>query len=521
MRFPNPLEPMDTLTSIKRIDNNEFILQQLVEQLKSSMGVLPFVGAGLSIPFGFKGWQDFLLAQAKRAGVETIIKQRIKQGEFEEAAQDLLGELAHRDFQDALLAEYGDNKLDGMTLDGAVNYLPQLISGPVITTNFDHVLERAFEDSGAPFEVIVWGARIQVAQKAIYQNKRYLLKLHGDVEDRTDRILTLSEYRKNYGASDASRLNFKKPLPHLLQILLTGRPVLFLGCSLKNDRVVKFLRRIADDYPDLPHYAVVEHPGDKKTFASTRKHLAEHGIRPIWYPKGEHEFVERIVKYLSEEVSDAVPVRSIPQQKGVVSMMKATEALEALIKQHHEIAFFYIIKYRDKLRLAERTQVELAEDPALFLTQAAIHNNTGDEEKEHPRSALKQGFWARLFAELQDDDVLAISSRVKLNNGKVFHIPMMDFKCAPTSANVDIAKDGFRKIGQDHGVLLNSGKSFHFYGKTLMSEKLWRAFLGHSLLLSDLVDARYVGHALINNECRLRISTTRLNPFIPTVVDVF
>ncbi|MFL6212120.1 MAG: SIR2 family NAD-dependent protein deacylase [Pyrinomonadaceae bacterium] len=511
---------MDNLNSIKKIDKNEFMLRELVAQLKSALGVLPFVGAGLSIPFGFKGWQDFLLLQAERAGIGKKIRQRIKQGEYEEAAQDLLTALAYRDFQDALLDEYGDHKLDGITLDGTVTYLPRLASGPVITTNFDRVLEKAFEDCGARFEGIVWGAKIQVAQKAVYQNKRYLLKLHGDVEDRTDRILTLSEYRKNYGMSDASRLNFKKPLPYLLQTLLTGRPVLFLGCSLKNDRVVKFLKHIANTNPDLPHYAVVEHPGTE-TFSRMRKYFAEHGIRPIWYPKDKHEFVERIVRYLSETISDMVPPKSIPQWKGIVSRMKATEALEVLIKQHQEIASFLIIKYKDKLRLRERVHGGLVDDPALYLSQAAIHNDADDEEKEIPRAALREGFWTRLFKEVQDDFVLAVSSRVKLKNGKFSHIPLMDFKCAPTSENVDIAKEGFRKIGQTHGVLLNSGKSFHFYGQTLMSEKQWRAFLGHSLLLSDVIDTRYVGHALINNECRLRISTTRLNPFIPTVVDIF
>ena len=76
------------------------------------------------------------------------------------------------------------------------------------------------------------------------------------------------------------------------------------------------------------------------------------------------------------------------------------------------------------------------------------------------------------------------------------------------------------EIGQTHGVLLNSGKSFHYYGHTLLGQRQWREFLGRSLLLSELVDTRYIGHALINDECRLRLSTTRLNPFIPTVVDV-
>src|SRR5256714_6837550 len=236
---------MNKLDPIRKIGQNDFTLRELVTQLKSALGVLPFVGAGLSIPFGFKGWQQFLLAQGKSAGIEKKIKQRIKDGEYEEAAQDLLNALAHRAFSDALSDAYGDHKLVGVSLQGTVCYLPRLASGPVITTNFDRVLEKAFEESDARFESVVWGAKAEIAQKAVYQNKRMLLKLHGDIEDRTDRVLTLSEYRKNYGVADPFRIDFKKPLPNLLQLLLTGRPVLFLGCSLNQDRVVKLLKRVA------------------------------------------------------------------------------------------------------------------------------------------------------------------------------------------------------------------------------------------------------------------------------------
>ncbi len=190
---------MNDLDSIKRLENNEFVLDELVTQLKTALGVLPFVGAGLSIPFGFKGWQEFLLT-IKSIIPQEKISQRIERGEFEEAAQDLLEALGDFDFQDALTIEFGEKKLAGVNLRGAVSYLPRLTDGPIITTNFDGVLEKVFADSGARFEEIVWGAtRAQILRKAIGQNRRYLLKLHGDVEDDSDRVLTLNQYEKAYG----------------------------------------------------------------------------------------------------------------------------------------------------------------------------------------------------------------------------------------------------------------------------------------------------------------------------------
>ena len=90
---------MDNLNQIKAMGLNEFTLRELVTQLKSALGVLPFVGAGLSIPFGFKGWQHFLVAQAKSAGIQQDIKQRIKHGEYEEAAQDFIESLGASRFR--------------------------------------------------------------------------------------------------------------------------------------------------------------------------------------------------------------------------------------------------------------------------------------------------------------------------------------------------------------------------------------------------------------------------------------
>ena len=200
--------------------------------------------------------------------------------------------------------------------------------------------------------------------------------------------------------------------------------------------------------------------------------------------------------------------------------MKAPEALEAIIRKLPEIDSFTVVRYRDKLRLPERTTAQSTEDPSKFIAQAAVHDDEGDQPESLPRTALGPELWERLF-KLPTNFVLAASSKVQLKDGNVAHLPMIDFKCAPTERNIELAKKAFVKIGQTDGVLLNSGNSFHYYGERLMTEREWIVFLGHCLLLSDFIDTRYVGHALINNECRLRLSPTPLNPFIPTVVHVF
>lgn len=514
---------MSNLSAIRDIGNNDYTLNELVTQLRSSLGVLPFVGAGLSIPFGFKGWKEFLLAKAQTSELRKKISDRVAKGQYEEAAQDLLESLGDLDFRDALSMEFGEQKLKAVSVKGAVSYLPRLSSGPVITTNFDRVLETVFEGSGARFEERIWGGRVQMAQKAVIQNKRYLLKLHGDVEDSVDRILTLKEYDNHYGtANDPSTIDFNKPLPRLLQMLLTNRPVLFLGCSLHQDRTVDFIRALGGSAAGLLHYAVLEHPGNDADFVTKNQMFSAYGIRRIWYPKGEHKYVERIMEYLSAAISN--PTLSTvmrPKKTTLMTGMQAPEAFETVIRKHPQIDTVTLVRYKDKLRLPERTTVKAADDPATFITEAAVHDNKADQEESVPATDLGNAFWKQRFESLGDEFVLAASSKVKLKDGTLAHLPMIDFKCAPTQQNVDMAYDAFKKIGRTDGVLLNSGNSFHYYGETLMNETEWRAFLGHCLLLSDFIDTRYVGHALINNDCRLRLSTTPLNPFIPTVVKVF
>jgi hypothetical protein len=108
------------------LKDNENNLRRLIEQLKTSLGVIPFVGAGLSRPFGFPLWTDFLITQARSVGIEEKIQERIYAGEYGEAAEDLLNTMGSRAFNDAIEDAFGDHILDGKKLDGAISLIPQL-----------------------------------------------------------------------------------------------------------------------------------------------------------------------------------------------------------------------------------------------------------------------------------------------------------------------------------------------------------------------------------------------------------
>ena len=117
---------------------------------------------------------------------------------------------------------------------------------------------------------------------------------------------------------------------------------------------------------------------------------------------------------------------------------------------------------------------------------------------------------------VQRHGILVVSSDVKLLSRERAHIPMVDFRCPATGKNRELAIRACSLIDQAGGYLLESGHSYHFYGKSLLKPDEFLAFLGRILLLSPIVDRAWIAHQLIEGACGLRISpaVTNAEPFL-------
>jgi hypothetical protein len=308
--------PSDAAAPIVIDPRNAANLDDLYGALRGQ-GIIPFVGAGLSRPFGFPEWGGFLRAQAGAAGASAAIEARLAKGEYEEAAsvlQDALGALA---FEDAIRRTFGRRDLARVLPDAAVRALPALAAGPVLTTNFDHVLESVFEDAGRRFDQIVCGApRDQVAQ-ALHVNARLLWKLHGDGDygSSADRVLTHTEYAEHYGDADPTQFDWRKPLPALFENLLVARPLLFLGSSLDQDRTVRVLQAFSLRHRGVGHYALLADPGDETARYARARALSNVGIRPLWFPAGRYDLIGPFLRYLAGCVADGSNKADIASQQ--------------------------------------------------------------------------------------------------------------------------------------------------------------------------------------------------------------
>ena len=302
------------------LEKNRPVRAALVQSIRSSMGVIPFVGAGLSAAFSFPQWADLLRQLAgptQRNGVER----HLRNSAFEHAAELLYdrGRAADR-LQEGIASNFDRQIRDAEFAGKAVALLPYLTAGPVITTNYDRVLERAFELASRPFTKSILGADPDEMVPAIQRNERVLFKIHGDCQTRRGLTLTLQSYELAYGGDRVAGREVRDKLQGMLPVLLTNRPFLFLGCSLETDRTLEIVKKTFQQHARIGHYALLAADYDADEFDRRAEALANIGIRVLWYMPGAY----REVRALLRDLLEATSVETL--QVGVSRQPAATSA---------------------------------------------------------------------------------------------------------------------------------------------------------------------------------------------------
>jgi hypothetical protein len=152
------------------------------------------------------------------------------------------------------------------------------------------------------------------------------------------------------------------------------------------------------------------------------------------------------------------------------------------------------------------------------LEQALFHNSS-----PHRRVRVQSSRWSAshvgpILIDASRNRMVVLSSLVRLENGERKHIPFVDFHCPVSAANEDLCGHAASLLDPDGGYLLESGESYHFYGKSLLSEVNLYVFLGRVLLLCPIADRAWVAHQLIEGACGLRISAKANGGPVPRVV---
>lgn len=153
---------------------------------------------------------------------------------------------------------------------------------------------------------------------------------------------------------------------------------------------------------------------------------------------------------------------------------------------------------------------------------ANLLNHDQEEEKRQrfdvAADELTSGHLRSIINNLPAGKVLALRSQCRLETGEWGHLPLMDFHCPPTANHLEIALVALRHMGQRRGAVLESGRSYHYYGFDILTQEDWLGFLGHCLLLTPFTDSRYIAHRLLGGSCALRISASGRKPTVPRLI---
>jgi len=273
------------------LGDNRRLLGDLVRQVQSASGVVPFVGAGLSAAYHLPQWGPLLRSLAPDEASIKELNRLLAANEYEAAAEYVYDMRGAEQFN-LLLADALALKID-IAKDTAITRLGLLPTGPIITTNFDRVIETVLVAEGVALSVVIGDDRAKIIESIQYQTNT-LLKLHGDAQNPASRVLTRREYDEHY----------TRWLHQLLMNMAT-RPMLFLGCSLQNDRPVKVLQDVVKEGQVLVHhFALLALPPAAELEARTRQLTDDLRIKPIWFPPGRYEFIDNLLDYLAERVPD-------------------------------------------------------------------------------------------------------------------------------------------------------------------------------------------------------------------------
>ncbi len=282
---------------IKESDQGAVFLD-LVDALRIGR-IAPFVGAGLSRACGYPMWGEALrkLAQKLEGLGFPDIEPLMAQYDYLQAAQ-VLHAAAPDQVQNFIKTEF---RKRGAIL-GPIRLLPELAKGCIVTTNFDSVIEDLFSDLQQGLDGYMYGTQPGNAfVQRLLRGERCILKLHGDARQENSYVLTQAQYEAAYGQP----LAFQNQLPRALRQIFISHSLLFLGCSLEQDKTLDLFKFVineaAFEIPD--HFALLNEPRTPQERAAKEARLLKLRIRPLWYstPEGEdgkadHSLLEQILK---------------------------------------------------------------------------------------------------------------------------------------------------------------------------------------------------------------------------------
>lgn len=275
-------------------ERNEAHFDSLVGRVSDAM-VVPFIGAGVSAGAGFPTWANHLRQQGRTAGLNPEqIEGWIAAGEYEQIIAHIEAVHGAEVFAQEIRDVFGKTgSIQDITL-----LISELFKDTLITTNYDRLLEQVFDTGEHKIQVI----NGMTALEKPSANKLTIIKLHGDIQNPRRCILGKTQYDQAYGEGT---VDLTRPIPKLLQYYFKNNSLLFIGCSLNNDRTVDVFKKVkaeAGDFDFPSHFAIEQTPETLEELVKRNSEFSKLGITAIWFPQGDFEYIKDILSLAKNEL---------------------------------------------------------------------------------------------------------------------------------------------------------------------------------------------------------------------------
>lgn len=201
-----------------------------LRDLRQDGKLIPFVGAGLSIPLGLPSWSRLLDIIADQLEYDPEVFKlsgnNLQLAEYYVATKGSIGPL--RSEMDRLF----NPKDEAIASSRAHNALVDMGLPLIYTTNYDRIIERAFELKRVPCHTIANIDDISIAPA----DATHVVKFHGTFSDDASLVLTESSY--------FDRLEFESAIDIKLRADILGRSLLFVGYSLSDINIRYMLYKL-------------------------------------------------------------------------------------------------------------------------------------------------------------------------------------------------------------------------------------------------------------------------------------
>lgn len=284
--------------------NNADILQEIRAEIKSNRCIL-MAGSGLSAqastedgrnpPTWNKLLEDMIDWCHKEnkvdVGYVADFRKLVSEGFLIEAGQEIEGILNEKSLLQQCLRE--TLFCNDACISNAHNYIAKIPFRAYFTTNYDTLIESAISSNTGHSYQKYYEKTIDGVLESYRRNDKFVLKLHGDVEDPESIILGDRSYERLL----YHNINYR----YCLQTLFSMSSILFIGFGGSDPNLNSFLSNVAAlDGRRIRHWMVV--PEGTMPQLRAKRLSSDKGIKVIQYKfDGKHTELTKFLELLMKQ----------------------------------------------------------------------------------------------------------------------------------------------------------------------------------------------------------------------------